>query len=329
MSPYPDSQKPPQLVGPDGTIDAQTLATLIDGRVDGAERERLLAELALTPEAVESYADVLALMEEMHSGSRDPMDPVSNPAPAKMRVDRGQPTGIAPVVRERASGVPRWVAVALAASLLISIGLVFERQRNRPTELDAPSTLLAQLSPAERGSGAPGSAFAVRRGSSSAGTDQGRAIRLGAGATDAMLQLAAHDSAMYASIGTVAGLLDGMAGGTAAASAFRRLESLPLDSSTAPKLGEATTVAEQFVDARGFRIGAWLTTVRVATRARDSVYLRSRSSRSALKATKQFAAAQPAAAKLVAELAALMEAPALDWNAIDLRTQEVLRALDR
>ena len=249
-------------------IDAERLASLIDGKLPDGERAELLANLAASPEELEVFANAIAASQEAAAtGSQEPREPI-------LRIQAtGQPTR-------------RWLAVAAA---LVGLALGSVLYRHFPRGPDDPARFVALLSTRELPGGWDGHPWSTLRGGEGAGTAEplaprARAGRLGARLIDLELAVARRDTAAAPIADEIATLLEGVpAGGPAAAlyrDVSRRAGSPPEE--LKPELTRARRAAARLAGPELVELGAWAEAARLASARQDVHYFGDRESRRVL-----------------------------------------------
>jgi hypothetical protein len=194
-------------------VDPETLAALLDNRLDAAERERVLGALARDPESYAAFLETSALLAELEAAPAAPVggavaaahDAAPAPVPggpgavARADVDqRGRPTlrmaapapGTPAVGRRGPFGAPalRWLA---AASLLVVAGGGWWARTRQGVEEPGP------VAAAGAGPVLPlAPLFSGSRAGDAALTPAARATRLGIALADLEVQVAARDTAV-------------------------------------------------------------------------------------------------------------------------------------
>jgi hypothetical protein len=283
------------------TIDPERLALFVEGRLDAAERDEVLAALDQSPELREIYADVIAATGELDTGT----------TPAVRDVSRATRT----VTRTSFA----WMALA-AGLVIAATTLVWRAQRRAP--LAQPSVLVAQLAMANAAQTTPPDAWGLTRGGTTAVALQGRGLRVGAAIADLELLTAAGDSTAPQAAQRVATLLQELPAGFVGGAPYARLANQ--GRLTMEQLQPAADSAELFVDSRELRVGAWLELVRVAALRGDSAFLASPATRSGLTEIDRLAP-RFAHSDAVARLAQSLRADSFDLRAIESDALKLLR----
>lgn len=161
-------------------IDAERIAALLDGRIVGSERERLLAQIAEHPEWREVLADASAVLHELDDLD-DEDDAPSPPA-------RGDVLEFSSPKTARRTYWRPWIGIAAAACMIAAIGsaVLLQRQGADAVRADAPAWMVATGS-ASLNAGLMQDRWAVVRSATSTLSSQGTAVRLGVLATDLLM----------------------------------------------------------------------------------------------------------------------------------------------
>ena len=247
----------------DPSLDPETLAALLDGRLDDASRAALLARLADDDEARAVLADAAAVLGELEgvSGEAEGV----KPRPAALEPVR------LPSVRAR--WPRRWLA---AAAVLVAVALVPAVWLARGGgAADPVGRSVAMLD----GNGAlpPGWADAPWPATRSAVgplTEESRAGRLGVRLAQLELALAVGDPAGPALAGEIAVLLDGVPAAGPVADRYRQIAGEGGASEAA--LREGRRAVAGVVDRAPLELGAWAAAARVAAGRGDAGFFRHR-----------------------------------------------------
>jgi len=330
----------------DPTVDARRVAALLDGRLDGAERQQLLAELGASDEALGAYADAAAVLAELERegvvaavspdivdiGDQAAAEAAAAGSPATVPA-RAAPVASIADVRARRRNEPRWRVppwMALAAGIAVVMAAPALWWRARPAGEDGvvagATSYAALLAPDARGGGLPagwnGTPWRTTRGAGDPLTPEARAVRIGARLTDLELAAAARDSATVRVIAAeVAALLDEVQVGGAAAVTYRALATSLVDRAA---LAGARRDAALVAGEEAVALGMWLEAARVAAARRDAAFFRTRESRAALARARGSAVAVDAA--VFDQIATPTERPPLTWEQLGDALTRLLRA---
>ena len=304
-------------------VDPERIAALLDGRLDEREREQLMAQLAHSEDAFETFVDASATVREV----KLPGEQVSPGSEAHVSYRLRLPQG-----RRGLAGPGRrvWIMAGTLAAALALLWVGLRAGLFSPSRPPDPARVVALLG--ERpGSLAPGwsdAGWPVARGASEPLTLRARSARIGARLVDLEVALRSGDSAAPALAQEVASLVAPLpaSGPTAAVlrelsrrarEPFRRLE---------PLLRDARTSAQQLADADWTDVGALVEGARLAGRERNGGYFGSRTRRALDRAADHAGVPADARAALVrASAAAYKGVP--NWPAAERNFAAALRSL--
>ena len=232
-------------------IDPETLAALIDGRLDATERARVLAELAAHPEEYEVFAD--AVRGSAGLATTAPVARLLRGRRWVVAIPALAAAGIAAVVLwPRWTGRPASTPVELASRLHL-------------VSTTGPGSLQARLGP---GWDQPG--WAMTRGDAGDLVESAREFRIGVRAIDVELAFGARDSIALAEAGEeLLGLLGSSQGGDGLADRFRRLLESGVDQAGRARAEAAEALRQHLDDSPWFGLGAWTEAARLALAAGD------------------------------------------------------------
>jgi len=247
-------------------FDPDLLAAFIDGRLSGAERERVVKLLSESEAAFEVYAD--AVRARMYLDA-DAIIPIPVRPPVTVRRPRWLTTG---------------APLAAAAALLIA---VLPRVVSNPAATFAmraesiaqPLTDRPQLAVALR-SALDEPRWSATRGGVSAFVDSTAALRLGARATDLQVALAVGDrEGAHRVVAEMVNLLDSVNLSDAARAEYGEIRKrIATGDSTSALIGAAATADEHlrdFLDSRWYGVGKWLAAGELAARAHSADFFKS------------------------------------------------------
>jgi hypothetical protein len=302
----------------DTTIDDARLAALLDGRLDAAEREELLARLSESDEDYLIFADAAAIVREREGiveipapefGEEEETAPqriaVPDIAPA---TERGAEADAIPI-RTRFTAGPAEPAAAAAehpsdadviplrprrrfplvawgaiAAVLVAVALI-PVLRSRAGDPYDPARLAAGMT-APRDSFWTAAAFFVTRGGETPNIEEQRgAARLGSLLVDMELAVRAGDTAATHDAARSAGnAVAGMNGAGFLDQSFKDVVNHLGESpeKMLPRVDEARQATKETVDADYFAAGAWSEAARLAAKANDAEFFRSDASRKAI-----------------------------------------------
>ncbi|WP_420126202.1 zf-HC2 domain-containing protein [Longimicrobium sp.] len=306
--------------------DDERLSALLDGRVDGREREELLAHLAASDDDYYVFTDtasILRELEEAEAGADEaPEDetervsPEADPEKGVIPLRPGEPVR----ARRRAAA---WTGVALAA-VLAGVVLVPALTRDRAPAAGGPVQLADRLGPATglpegwagralgrptRGDETPAAAVTGERAA--------RAVQAGALLVRLSVAVGARDAEDTQLLaGQVHSRFDARAG---AAGSFRQIgerAGAPADS-LRPLLQQGTQRISGRMERDYLRLGAWAEAGSLAAHARDDAFFRAEEVRTFLESAEKLTADKPAAAAAVARIRGILEAQGTrDWDAL-------------
>jgi hypothetical protein len=224
--------------------EAERIALLLEGRLTGKDRARLVSTLAHAEEGtLDAFADAAALVSELESASA-----TKSPRFSPWRRH------------------PALMAVAAALILAAPIALLARRMSTMSATPD-PSAFAFGLSSAER---ARHVAWPVTRGAPGSVDESAQAARMGFLITDLQVAARARDTAARGYALALAELADDRPGGAAAAAVLRRIAAAsPIDSSLPSRIAVATRGAAALSDARRVALGAWVEAARAAAASHD------------------------------------------------------------
>ena len=299
----------------DSNIDPERLAALIDGKLTGAKRDEVIAQLARSDEAYEIFVDAAGVVRELE--------------------EEGQPAGAETdeAVRFRPP-LPWWRRggtrfLALAAGLVGIAALSWTLMPRFMSKGGNDAWPVALLS--DGAAGLPESwtdvAWPRTRGRTEVLTADSRAARIGAQLVDLELALRTPDQRAAGFAGEVASLLDGIPSGAALATWYRSVAQ-GANQRIAPAAGEWSTMRANTQDAAGpvpARLGAWAETARIAAIRHDASFFSSDAFRPELERALAVARTKPAAESL--SIPSIEGAGTPDWDARVEELARLVRAL--
>lgn len=247
-------------------FDPDLLAAFIDGRLSGADRERVVKLLAESEAAFEVYADAVRARDDLDADAIIPI-PVRPPVPGRW---------------------PRWLTVGapLAAAAALLIAVLPRVVPNPAATLAMPAESIAkpltdrpQLAVALR-SALDEPRWSATRGGVSAFVDSTAALRLGARATDLQVALAVGDrERANRVVAEMVDLLDSVNLSDAARAEYGEIRKrITTGDSTSALIGAAATADEHlrvFLDSRWYGVGKWLAAGELAARAHSADFFKS------------------------------------------------------
>jgi len=292
-------------------IDPERLAALLDGRLDAAARAEVLSQLESSPEALEAYADAVAIRRELEGDAAGATE-----APPAVQLHKW-----------RRLGPGTWFAIA--AGLLVAIAWpVFRVMETTRATSSSPLIVAGYETAGSRWPDAwDGTPWAETRGPSDQLSPTARAVRIGARLTDYGVLVRAGDSTAAAVAFDVAALLDPIPAGSAVASQFRDFAARQVTGVTAAELSRAAGDAEQLAGNQEARVGGWLEGARLAAAQRDEQFFDPARLRTAAAVLSAMANRHPAARPSLDGLVRLLAASPRDWPAVQGAATDALRAL--
>ncbi len=292
-------------------IDPEQMAKLLDGRLTGAEREQLLAQLEASSDAREALGEAAAVLAELEPGGSTPI---------------ATPAKVAPL-RPWRSWLGRDLLIAAAAVLMIAVALPLAK-RNRTVDTLPPVDRIATLLPG--GDVAPDTwrarPWREFRGSGSPVSPRGRAVRIGAMIIELEVLAGRGDSAASGVASQIGALLNEYPGGSSAGDSYRALATARTISDPAVR-AEVARIAETLVGAPALQLGAWLEAGRLAAARRDSAFFAPAATATALRVARSAAGDDTDARTAVTTLSAALAEPRRDWGRVSSALDAVLAAL--
>ena len=260
-------------------FDPDLVAAFIDGRLSGAERERVVRLLAESEEAFEIYADAVRARADLDADAIIPL-PIPDPTPDPVPIRR-----------------PRWLTagapLAAAAALLIAVlpRVVPNPAATFAMRADAiaqPLTGRPQLAMALR-SGLDEPRWSATRGGPSTFVETTAALRLGTHATDLQVALAVEDRERAARLAAeMLELLDSVVLSDVARVEYRDLRDSITAGASITSIDAAAAAADEhlgdFLKSRWYGMGKWLAAGELAARAHSADFFKSSETARFLKA---------------------------------------------
>jgi hypothetical protein len=246
-------------------FDPDLIAAFIDGRLSGAERERVVSLLAKSEAAFEIYADAVR--------ARDDLDADSIISLSSRREKRSK--------RWWAAGVP----IAAAAALVIAVLPTVQARRDtamlamRSESITQPFARRPQLAVA-LGSTWDEGRWSVNRGAGSTFVDSVAALRLGVRATDLQVALAVGDRERAGrAAGEMVDLLGSVNVGETSRAEYEDLRKrIVSDGLSGQTMGAAATADDNLrdlLDSPWYGFGKWFAAGELAARARSVEFFKS------------------------------------------------------
>jgi hypothetical protein len=260
-------------------FDPDLVAAFIDGRLSGAERDRVVRLLAESEAAFEIYADAVRARDDLDADTVVPFpEPRPDPRPDARPDPRPDPR---PRHWWRTAGVP----LAAAAALLIAVLPAVQSRRANATfamraeSIAQPLTGRPQLAMALR-SALDAPRWSVTRGGGSTFVDSTAALRLGVRATDLQVALAVGDRERAGrAAAEMVELLGSVNLSDAASAEYGDLRKrIANGDSIGQVIGAAATADDNlrhFLDSRWYGVGKWLAAGELAARAHSADFFKS------------------------------------------------------
>lgn len=297
-------------------IDPERLGALREARVQGREHDELMARLAADPDALEDYADALAVADELEAEDRRAAEAAEEAGVLPFRV---------PVRRAAWRPGPR---LALAASLAVTLGVAGWGLTRGRAGGDDPGRYAALLARPGIPAGWDAAPWTAARATGETLDPRARAVRIGARITDLEAAAAAGDSlAARQAAADVGALLGALPAAGPAASVYDELRRRAGESAqaTAPVRERGRRTAARLAGEDGVALGAWAQAARLAAGQGDAGFFRARATRRVLERAARDTAL-PAEARTGAQaVRAVLAAPgAPDWGALERGAARIL-----
>jgi hypothetical protein len=313
------------------SVDPETLAALLDGRLAGDERARVLAAIDASPEllaivgdAAEARALALPADKPLDEIADRPTD-VSPAAPSNV-APRPRPEAPPPSLALRRS--PRWFLPAMAAAVVIVIAVpLLDQYARRGTSRSGTRGIVESLArPSATSAELPGDAWGTMRGATDGASSTGRAVRIGARLADAHLLVATRDTALRGVTTQIAALLDSIPGAAVDAPLFRQISATD-PGSVASRLRDASREIEGVLQPAPLHAGAWLESARIASARSDTSFFSASTSKASRNAV--LSASEGTNRALADSLVAGVASRPIDMPAIGALATRLLGALAR
>jgi hypothetical protein len=350
----------------DTTIDDARLAALLDGRLDAAEREDLLARLSESDDDYLVFADAAAILREREGIAQVPPpdedeDEEDEPAPQRIAVpeiasgpaaERNAEPGVIPM-RSRFTAEPAeppalepeeaaerdviplrprrrfpLAAWGAIAAVLVGVALI-PILRSRAGDPYDPARLAAGVA-APREEGWSSNILFLKRGAQENIDDLHGSARLGAFLVDLDIAVRAGDTAATRGLARAAKNASEFSGGGGLVNLFSEIDA---NVGEAParmivRVDEARKYAKEIADPAYFAAGAWTEAARLASRAHNAEFFHTRDSRTALEKILTLPDLSETASEQVRAIrAAVPESGEPAWTALDDNTAGLLRSL--
>ena len=278
--------------------DDERLSALLEGRVEGRQRDDLLAHLSAADDDYEVFTDTAAVLRALEDEDARVRRPARTPSMA-----RGG---------WRAPSLRTAVAVTGTMVLLLALGLALQ---GRATAARGPLQLALLADPDTQGLGdlAPWTPRSPMRGAGGRAARDARAVRAGAMLLDLAVAARAGDTAQTRRVAER--LIGQFDPGASPDTPLRRIEARPHE--PADTLGAlvqgATERLVKFLERKPLELGAWAEAARLAAHARNAGFFEDGRSRGMLNRAKRLArgdaGARAAVERVRAYLPAANEAP--------------------
>ena len=266
-------------------FDPDLVAAFIDGKLSGADRERVLRLLADSEEAFEIYADAVRARADLDAEAIIPL-PVPDPVPVRPAAD--------PVPIRRSRWLTAGAPLAAAAALLIAVlprvetNLANAAFAMRAESIAQPLTGRPQLAMALR-SALDEPRWSATRGGASTLVESTAALRLGTRATDLQVALAVEDRERAARLAAeMVELLDSVNLSDVARDEYVKLRQRITTGDSIGSIDAAAATADEylgdFLKSRWYGMGKWLAAGELAARAHSADFFKSSETARFLKA---------------------------------------------
>jgi hypothetical protein len=246
-------------------FDAELVAAFIDGKLSGADRERVVRLLAQSEEAFEIYADAVRARADLHADGIIPFEP---PVPVPPRRTWWLKVG-APLAAAAA------LLIAVLPRVISNSAATFAM---RAESIAQPLTDRPQLAMALR-SAMDEPRWSATRGGVATVVDSTAALRLGARATDLQVALAVGDRERASRMAAeMVDLLDSVNLSDAARAEYADLRQHITTGDSLSLVQAAATADEhlrEFLNSRWYGIGKWLAAGELAARTHSADFFKS------------------------------------------------------
>jgi hypothetical protein len=328
MKRRPDPDPVPRA---DGAIDAEQLASLIDGRLDAGRREALIARLARDEDVREALADAAAVLAglEAEGAHADFLAPPGSAESTAAHPETERYAG--PMDRRlaiRATRPTTWLALAALVAALTALPFLL-RDTRTPSSAVAEYALLLEDRAAGLPDGWDARPWGATRSAADPMTAGARATRVGARLAALRVALDARDVVAADLAVDLAIMLDGLVGAGPIASGYRDVARMVTED---PALASRETVllrpaAMEAVGTRRASDGEFLETARIAALRGDVAFFRARAAHSALDSLAVSNAEQVDAASHVWRIRQALDRPVPDLASVHHEVRSLLAAL--
>lgn len=307
----------------DHETDDERLAAFLDGRMDAARRQEMLAHFIANEherEVLAVTADILREMEEEDAAEAASAEVQEAQDPAVIPLGTRR-SGADHEIRRRAPFV-RWMAMA---AVLAAVALFTGRAlQNRASAAGEPVRLAARL---EHGSEGLPAGWTERRpwtsvrgegpgAAPSPGERRASSARAGAMLVDLAVAVQAQDAAATRVLAAqLAARFDPQEGRGGALRAIAEGAGESPDS-LRPLIGEATERIEDRLDREALRLGAWTEAAGLAAARQDAAFFRDRATRRMLDRAGRLTQADPAADAALRQVRLQLSADPPRWEAL-------------
>lgn len=307
--------------------DDERLSALLAGRLEGPERDELLAYLSADDEDREVFAHAAAILREMDEEDAQEEGPGVKAVPPPRR--EAPVPSTAKSTRGWPRRPPRWAVLPALAGLVVLGWLAWPRGGTPDV-----SPLALAMSVHEAGPGLPFDASRPSegipgdptRGGAAPEREPESAAQAGAFLVRLALAIQEGDSAATATLaGQTHERFDPQGG-----SALRRIQARAgaPPAELQPLLEEATDRLERRLDPGHLRLGAWTEAARLAAGQQDAGYFRSRDSAPMLRLAERLTQDNPQARQAVeAVRRALPAGDRAEWTALETNLAALLQAI--
>lgn len=292
--------------------DDERLSALLAGRLEGPERDELLAFLSTADEEYEVFADTAAILREMEEEEE-----AAQAETAGTRANVPHPELVPPTVRKSArrwptGRTPRRIVMLTVFAGLVAFGtFMFQR---RPRAAEGPVQLATRMAGPALPPGQAVPAFGTLvRGRGGEGEDLARAARAGVLAMNLAVAVEARDvESTHLLAGRIKNDYDSRGG--SALDSIRAHAGEPA-SGLRPLLRQATERLEALTDRDALRLGAWTEAALLAAQRRDERFFDHAATGRMLRRAEELES-NPSARDAVRQVRAALEGDAgRDWGA--------------
>lgn len=306
--------------------DDERLSALLAGRLEGPERDELLAYLSTADDDLEVFAHAAAILREMDEEDAREEEPGTTEAPPPPRREVPPVPSMSRSARGWPRKTPRWAVLAALAGLVVLGWLVWPRG-------GTPDVTPLQLAlnvgdagpgrpffdPSRPSDGIPGEST---RGEGASGRSPEAAAQAGAFLVRLALAIQAGDSAATATLALQAQRRFDPQGGGALREIGEDAGASPAEQ--LPRFEEATERLEERLGADHLRLGAWTEAARLAADQQNAGYFRSEETAPMLRLAEDDPQAREAVAAVRRQLPTDGRA---DWIALKASLTDLLEAI--